>query len=222
MGSTMIFDMDGTLFQTNIILEASLDETFTYLKSLNYWEGSTPIEKYREIMGVPIEVVWETLLPNHSNEVRTIANEHFHADLITKINEGKGALYPNAVEILSYLKDNNYSIFIASNGVTEYLNAIVKYYNLDEWVIEVFSIQQIQSQNKADLVQTILKKYNIVNGAVIGDRLTDIKAAKSNGLTAIGCNFDFAQEAELAQSDVVIDDLGELKAIIPALSIKNS
>ena len=28
---------------------------------------------------------------------------------------------------------------------------------------------------------------------------------------AIGCNFDFAQEDELAQADIVIDDLLELK-----------
>jgi len=31
---------------------------------------------------------------------------------------------------------------------------------------------------------------------------------------AVGCNFDFAQEAELAQADVVIDDLKELKTIV--------
>jgi hypothetical protein len=29
--------------------------------------------------------------------------------------------------------------------------------------------------NKADLVRTILKKYNITNAAVVGDRLSDIK-----------------------------------------------
>ena len=60
----------------------------------------------------------------------------------------------------------------------------------------------------------IVKKYGITNGAVVGDRLSDINAAKDNGLLAIGCNFDFAREEELAQADVVIDDLMELKRII--------
>jgi len=36
-------------------------------------------------------------------------------------------------------------------------------------------------------------------------------------LVAIGCNFDFAQEDELAQADIVIDDLNELKSIVSQL-----
>lgn len=63
----IIFDMDGTLFQTHKILENSLEETFTYLRDHDLWEKETPIQKYREIMGVPLPVVWETLLPKHSD-----------------------------------------------------------------------------------------------------------------------------------------------------------
>jgi phosphoglycolate phosphatase-like HAD superfamily hydrolase len=40
----------------------------------------------------------------------------------------------------------------------------------------------------------------------VGDRLSDINAAKDNGLMAIGCRFDFAQEDELVQADATIDD----------------
>nr|WP_254856025.1 HAD hydrolase-like protein [Bacillus anthracis] len=59
-----------------------------------------------------------------------------------------------------------------------------------------------------------MNKYDIKEAAVVGDRLSDINAAKDNGLIAIGCNFDFAQEDELAQADIVIDDLLELKEIL--------
>lgn len=62
-----------------------------------------------------------------------------------------------------------------------------------------------------------MKKYDIQEAAVVGDRLSDINAAKDNGLIAIGCNFDFAQEDELAHADLVIDDLMELKGILPEL-----
>lgn len=90
MSFAVIFDMDGTLFQTDKILEHSLEETFDYLRSVHLWEGETPIEKYRAIMGVPLPVVWKTLLPNHSDEVRLNANELFHEKLIANINRGKG------------------------------------------------------------------------------------------------------------------------------------
>lgn len=105
------------------------------------------------------------------------------------------------------------------NGLTEYLQAIVMYYHLDNWVTETFSIQQIQTLDKGDLVKAIIKKYDIKKAAVIGDRLSDINAAKDNGLIAIGCNFDFAQEDELAQADFVINDLMELQIILPKIKL---
>lgn len=60
---SVIFDMDGTLFQTDTILEIALEETFAYLRSQNKWDSETPLEKYREIMGVPLPKVWETYCP---------------------------------------------------------------------------------------------------------------------------------------------------------------
>lgn len=214
MVQSLIFDMDGTLFQTDKILELSLDDTFNHLRSLDLWAANTPIDKYRKIMGVPLPKVWEALLPNHSNEVRKQTDAYFLERLIENISSGKGALYPNVMEIFSYLKENNYTIFIASNGLVEYLQAIVSYYHLDSWVTETFSIQQIQSLDKGDLVKKIINKYDLTHAAVVGDRLSDINAAKDNGLIAIGCNFDFAQENELTQANFVIDDLIELKTIL--------
>ncbi|WP_091483882.1 HAD hydrolase-like protein [Gracilibacillus orientalis] len=217
MSQSLIFDMDGTLFQTDKILELSLEDTFNYLRSLDKWSTVTPIDKYREIMGVPLPKVWETLLPYHSVEERDQTNAYFLERLIENIRSGKGALYPEVKEVFSYLKENNFAIYIASNGLTEYLKAIVSYYHLDKYVTETFSIQQINSLNKSDLVQNIIKKYDITYGAVVGDRLSDINAAKDNGLVSVGCNFDFAREDELAQADMVIDDLTELQTILSKL-----
>jgi len=217
MLQSLIFDMDGTLFQTDKILELSFDDTFNHLRSLDKWDSVTPIDKYREIMGVPLPKVWEALLPNQSNEVRVQTDAYFLERLIENIRNGKGDLYPNVKEVFSYLKENDCSIYIASNGLTEYLQAIVSYYNLDNWVTETFSIQQIKTLDKGDLVKTIIKKYDIGKAAVVGDRLSDINAAKDNGLIAIGCNFDFAQEDELAKADLVIDDLIQLVTILPKM-----
>jgi adenosylhomocysteine nucleosidase len=214
---SLIFDMDGTLFQTDRILETSLHDTFNYLRSKGLWEQNTPIEKYREIMGVPLPVVWETLLPDYSDQIRQQANEWFHEKLIANIESGQGALYPYVEEFFQYCKEKSMPIYIASNGQSEYLSAIVNYYHLDEWVTETFSIQQISSQNKSDLVRAIVEKYKITKGLVIGDRLSDIRAAKDNDLISIGCNFDFAQADELAQADQVIDNIRDLKALIGVL-----
>jgi phosphoglycolate phosphatase-like HAD superfamily hydrolase len=216
MTQSLIFDMDGTLFQTDKILEVSLDDAFERLRSEGKWDEETPIEKYREIMGVPLPKVWEVLLPDHSSEERERTDAFFLERLIQNIRNGKGALYPHVQELFSHLKENGFSLYIASNGLIEYLNAIVDYYALDQWITEIFSIQHIESLNKSDLVRHIVEKYEITSGAVVGDRLSDIHAAKDNGLISIGCRFDFAREEELAQADVIIEGLLELKMLFPA------
>lgn len=205
-----IFDMDGTLFRTDTILEKALDETFHRFRTIGLWNGETPIQKYREIMGVPLPVVWETLLPNHEESVRAEADTYFLHHLISLIKSGQGALYPGVEKILRTLNQSGYTLFIASNGKREYLKAIVDYYNFESWIAETWSIEQIDSMNKSDLVRAIVEKHGITSGAMVGDRLSDIRAGKENGLESIGCHFDFAQEDELAEADTVIHDFSEL------------
>ena len=221
MSHALIFDMDGTLFQTDKILELALDDTFNDLRSRDQWDGDTPIEKYREIMGVPLPTVWDTLLPQHPKNIKQQANTYFLKRLVENIREGKGALYPHVKEVFRYLKENDYYIYIASNGLTEYLQAIVDHYQLNQWVTDTFSIEQIQSLDKADLVKSIVEKYRLNKAAVIGDRLSDIQAAKDNGFISIGCRFDYAREEELSKADMIIDDLKELKIIAPEIFPSN-
>jgi adenosylhomocysteine nucleosidase len=217
MTLSLIFDMDGTLFQTDRILEISLEDTFNYLRSTNNWDAATPIDLYRKIMGVPLPKVWETLLPEHSISVREKVDSYFLKRLIDNIKSGRGALYPNVQKTFNVLKENGWTIYIASNGLVEYLNTIIEHYGLEEWITETFSIEQIDSLNKSELVKTILEKHDISTAIVIGDRLSDFKAAEDNDLPSIGCDFDFARQEELIHADRIINDLMELTSIIPEL-----
>ncbi len=209
MNKAFIFDMDGTLFQTNLILEPALDATFDVLRSKGLWQGETPIEKYREIMGVPLPVVWETLCPMHSIEIREESNVLFHEKLIEQIRNRKGALYPHAEQVLAALSEN-YPIYIASNGQVDYLQAIVETYQLGRFIKGTYSIQSIASGHKSDLVKKVIIENGVQDGAVVGDRSSDIQAAHDNQLLSIGVRFDFAQGNELAKADIVIEDLAAL------------
>lgn len=99
-----IFDMDGTLFQTNKILGSSLEKTFEILRSEGSWIGNTPLATYQRIMGVPLTVVWETLLPKQPAHIRRQADQLFLECLIQEIKEGKGSLFPLVMETLSTIK----------------------------------------------------------------------------------------------------------------------
>jgi len=205
----IIFDMDGTLFQTNLILGSALEITFDELRKSGLWSEKTPIEKYREIMGVPLSVVWEKLCPGHAVEIREKSNEFFQDQLIQLIRSNRGALYPSTEKVLEALSEK-YTLFIASNGQAKYLKAIVDTFALKRFIINTYSIQMIPSGNKSDLIRKVIEENNIHIGAVVGDRSSDIHAAKDNKLLAVGVNFGFAQEFELQNADIIVNDLNSL------------
>ncbi|MDA5561246.1 HAD hydrolase-like protein [Exiguobacterium sp. MMG028] len=214
MKHAVIFDMDGTLFRTDLILERALDETFDHLRSEEKWIGPTPIDQYRNIMGVPLPVVWTTLLPQYDEQAREEVDAYFLKRLIKNIQNGNGALYAGVLELFEQLNRRGCPVFIASNGLVDYLQAIVAHYGLNRWITETYSIQQIDTLNKGDLVAEIVKKYELQDGFVVGDRLSDIMAARANGLISIGCRFDFAQEVELKEADYVVNHLSDILDIV--------
>lgn len=203
MKQAIIFDMDGTLFQTNYILEPALAATFDYLREQGLWKGATPIDQYRKIMGVPLTVVWQTLCPKHDKSQHQESNRYFQKALIEQIENGTGSLYEQVEETLNQLAAH-YPLYIASNGQMPYLQAIVKQYKLMKWIERVYSIDTVPSGNKSELVANVIRENSITSGFVVGDRASDIKAAQDNGLTAIGVHFDFAQPEELQQADFVV------------------
>lgn len=216
MNSAVIFDMDGTLFQTNLILEPALEATFEQLRQKGQWTGITPIEKYRDIMGVPLPVVWETLCPEHSPQIREQSNQLFQLALIEQIKMGNGALYEGVKSTLTKLAQTQ-PLFIASNGQNDYLQAIAETYNLTKWIKGIYSIDLITSGNKSELVATVLKENDILNGFVVGDRSSDIQAALDNDLLSIGVRFDFAQEKELEKAEYVVSQFADILAIIESV-----
>lgn len=213
MTTSLIFDMDGTLFQTNKILEPALEATFEKLRMKKLWHDKTPIDQYREIMGVPLPVVWETLCPQHTLEVHNNTNQWFLDELIQQITKGNGALYEGVEETLAQLS-KTYPLYIASNGQIPYLQAIVGQFRLNRFIHGFYSIDVIPSGNKSELVHLVKSENGIAEGFVIGDRSSDIKAALDNNLTSIGVRFDFAQETELNKANYVIDNFKEILTIV--------
>lgn len=204
-----IFDMDGTLFQTRLILAPALEQTFQMLRDQNLFEGETPLKRYEEIMGVPLPEVWRTLCPLHTEAQHQISNDFFQQALIQCIRNQQGALYEGVEEVLSELS-KSHPLFIASNGQTDYLQAIVETYNLQRYIQAVYSIDLEQSGNKANLVARIIREQQLEEGYVIGDRLSDFEAAHQNHFIAIGVAFDFAQENELKMADKVVEHFSDI------------
>lgn len=62
-------------------------------------------------------------------------------------------------------------------------------------------------------MKKVIEENAIERGAVVGDRSSDIQAARDNQLLSVGVRFDFAQDTELRKADIVINNLKELLEI---------
>jgi phosphoglycolate phosphatase len=214
----IIFDMDGTLFQTETVLVPALHKTFDRLRSEGLWQGDTPVEKYLRILGVPLPEVWRQLMPEASETVRKQADAWFLEDIIDEIEQGNGRLYPEVLTTLAELVKQGIPLFVASNGRQRYLAAIRTAFQLDRYFTDFYSLDRFSLTSKSVLVKQLLNDYQIERAVMVGDRRSDIQAAKDNGLWAIGCRFGFANDEELREADIVIQQFSELSRLnLPTL-----
>jgi len=109
-----LFDMDGTIFKTETIVDSAFEATFTSLRNENKWHGETPLAQYHSILGVPLEQVWIEVMPEASDEVRRKADQLLSSFLIEELKCGNGELYEGAKETLVELAEMGVPLFIAS------------------------------------------------------------------------------------------------------------
>jgi phosphoglycolate phosphatase len=209
----VIFDMDGTLFQTETVLVPALHKTFDRLRREGLWQGDTPVGKYLQILGVPVSEVWRRLMPQADEAVRRQTDAWFLEDIIREIEQGNGRLYPEVLTTLGELVEQGIPLFVASNGRSRYLAAIRTAFQLERYFIDFYSLDRFSLSSKSALVKQLLNDYQIERAALVGDRRSDIQAAKDNGIWSIGCRFGFANDEELREADVIIHQFSKISSI---------
>lgn len=215
----MIFDLDGTLYQTERIAVQAFQKTFESLLQQGMIETSVPSEsKIRSVFGLTGDQFWRELLPNANDHVRQIADQLLLEYEKALIDQGKGRFYPGVTEGLKQLYEQGWSLFIVSNGIEKYVNAVLSSADLTRLFTRVCSLGDQPNQLKRDAVRILIHQYRITSGYMVGDRYSDIDAGIANGLKTIGCRYkgfpDFGKESELELATYRIDRFQDLFDVI--------
>lgn len=212
----ILFDMDGTLLQTEKLSTPAFQRTFEQLREQGMWQGPTPDEKALiNVLGMTIEQVWTKLLPGAEEATKKAADAYLLENEIRLIKERITDLYPGVRETLQRLHEEGYALFIASNGQEEYIDAICEEYELKPLLTDLYSAGRFQTSTKKDLVAKLLRDYDIKQAVMVGDRHSDIEAGLANDLFTIGCDFGFAKPGELDGANVVIRHFSEVISYLP-------
>jgi phosphoglycolate phosphatase len=213
----VLFDMDGTLLQTEKLSTPAFQRTFEDLRKQNLWDGRIPDEReLTNVLGMTIEMLWEKLLPGASHEVKQKANNLLLENELKLLKEGVTQLYPGVKVVLEELHRRGIALFVASNGLEKYIDAICEHFDIKRLFTDLYSAGRFQTKSKNDLVAKLLCDYQIDTAVMVGDRRSDVEAGKTNGLFTIACDFGFANPGELDGADVIIRQFSQLPQYLPA------
>jgi phosphoglycolate phosphatase-like HAD superfamily hydrolase len=208
----LIFDLDGTLFQTETLLIPAYYRLFDQLRHEALFEGDTPdVSLILGSLGMLLEDVWKRVIPGASLQTRERANVLLLQYQLEGLKAGVGELYPDVASTLSQLHLRGIRLFVASNGLEAYVKGVIADKGLDELFEGLYSAGEFETRSKVDLVNLLMDEYDIQSAWMVGDRSSDVEAGKGNHLYVVGCNYaDFGHPEELKEADVVINKFTEL------------
>jgi phosphoglycolate phosphatase len=208
----MIFDLDGTLFQTETVLIPAYNRLYDQLRAENLYEGETPDTRLiLGSLGMLLTDIWKRVMPNASLAARERANDLLLQYQLEELVNKVGDLYPDVLETLTALHRRGIRLFVASNGLEGYVKGVIAAKGLDTLFEGLYSAGEFQTQSKVDLVRMLLDEYDLQSAWMVGDRSSDVEAGKENHLFVIGCSYaDFGNSKELDEADIVIGKFADL------------
>lgn len=208
----MIFDLDGTLFQTETVLIPAYFRMIDQLRAEGLYDGITPdISLILSSLGMLLADIWQRVMPNASLEVQARANVLLLQYQLEELEGKAGVLYAEVHETLAALHQRGIRLFVASNGLEAYVKGVVAAKGLDYLFEGLYSAGEYQTLSKVDLVRMLMEEYELENAWMVGDRSSDVEAGKGNQLFVVGCNYaDFGHSKELDEADIVIAKFADL------------
>ncbi|GGG04108.1 MTA/SAH nucleosidase [Paenibacillus albidus] len=208
----MVFDMDGTLFQTESLLLPAYHKMFDVLREEGLYTAPTPPEeRILGSLGMLLADIWKNVMPEADEQVHRRADELLLKLEIEGLEAGGTLLYPQVIETLTALKARGVRLFVASNGLEDYIHSIVVVHELKELFEGLYSAGGQGTATKTELLRILLDNHGISDAWMVGDRSSDVEAGKGNNQTVIGCAYaGFGRQDELKGSDVIITAFDEL------------
>lgn len=208
----MIFDLDGTLFQTETLLLPAYHAMFDTLREEGLYTGETPPESLiLGSLGMLLEHIWQRVMPDANAAVHRRADELLLKYQLDGLRRGDGHMYDKVAETLNELHRHGVRLFVASNGLEPYVKGVIEYKGLAPIFEGLYSAGEFQTRSKVDLVRKLMDTYYVKTAWMVGDRSSDVEAGLKNELTVIGCDYaGFRKEGELEGSHAVISKFEDL------------
>ncbi len=204
----VIFDVDGTLMDTNYLHVEAWARAFSAVKH------PVPRAAIHRQIGKGSDLMLDTLLPNRALHGR--ANE-LHSQFFAEM---KGHAYPlpGAKEIIATLSSQGIAIWLATSAKSEELEHHVQALEAKDTLAGLVSSADVDNAKPApDIFQLALERAGSSpqESIVVGDTIWDIQSAQGCGLQTVAVRTGGAfsrEELHTAGAVAVYSDCAELLA----------
>ncbi|MDD2575333.1 MAG: HAD-IA family hydrolase [Acholeplasmataceae bacterium] len=205
MIDTILFDLDGTLIDSNQLIIDSFKAVF----DKEYPNLEVSETEYVSFIG---PTLWESFGKYENDPVKIDAlvalyklyNKNKHDEAIKP--------FPNAVKLLKTLKLKGYKVGIASSKMHEVVKQGLRISGLLDFVDVVVGMDDVTSHKPNP--EALLKALELLGGhkaIYIGDHPNDIKAGKNANMITIGVGYTWhLDKLKESNPDYLINDLMEV------------
>jgi phosphoglycolate phosphatase len=210
------FDLDGVLYSSEPFLGAAYQEAIANVNARR--PGSfARVPATREILdhvGWTIPTIFARLFPDADDEAMECLHSETLSVICAHVARGDGILYPGVPETLRTLHADGLQLAVASNGRTAYVETVLATYQLDDLFIPRVTADMVG--DKTSVLRFYCYRLGVPPEAVmmIGDRASDVDAARAVGCHFVGCDYGHGYRHEIEDAGPLVQRFADLPAVI--------
>ncbi len=211
--NTVLFDLDGTLIDTNGIIMASFKNAFEkYVPELEYDE-----ELFKTFIGPSLEQTFSQYVDVETVQLMVDEYRSYY-----KKNEfDYFEIYPNVIETLKELKTRGIYTGIVTTKFKEAAMPSFNHYGLGQFFDCFVALDHVEKPKPdREPVDKALMQIPHTGAIMVGDNKGDIFAGKNAGIYSCGVSWSFKgkEYLERANPDFMLEDMTDLLDILEKLN----
>ncbi len=189
----ILFDLDGTLYSSRDILPDAYRTGIEVFNQKQNQSVEVPGDDaiFNQV-GKPPDDIYENLFPELSVEDRPVLQQEIFTDLLRRIQDGEGTLYEGTRDVLAELSKSR-SIGLVTNAQTKYMKNVLSTHDLKDFFGLTLCNDDAPNGRKEEIVAQQLEHFEVPKSrtVLVGDRISDRRAAETHDIEFIGCRFGY-------------------------------
>lgn len=205
---TVLFDLDGTLIDTNELIIASFQHTF------DFYNLQFTREEIMQFNGPPLRDTFHNVNPDLADEMIATYREHniAHHDELVKA-------FPNVVETVAILHRKGFGLGIVTAKVDQTVEMGLRLTGLDRYFDTVITLNDVTHSKPHP--EPVMKAMKVLNAdpettLMVGDNYHDIEAGQNAGIRTAGVAWSHKGREFLARfkPTYMLEDMKDLLNIV--------